>query len=148
MARGILNYTTKVTVERTVTEIHKLLAGHGARAVQTEYGDGEAIGLAFTIPTKFGERAYFLPVNVDGVQAVLVAEWKRGKVERRYASREHARSVAWRIAKDWLDAQLAVVRAGLVEIEQVMLPYMETPGGKSLYEALIEQHLALPEGRP
>jgi hypothetical protein len=46
----LLNYTTKVSIEKTVGEIHKCLATHGANAILSEYDDkGKVIALSFNI---------------------------------------------------------------------------------------------------
>jgi hypothetical protein len=59
--------------------------------------------------------------------------------------------VAWRIVKDWLEVQLAMVQAGLVKFEQVFLPYAQDPKtGQTVYEQLKEKQfssLALTEGK-
>ena len=70
---------------------------------------------------------------------------RRGPV----AGREAAR-VAWRIIKDWLEAQLALVSAELADLEQVFLPYAQNGAGVTLYEALKAGQfngLALPSTR-
>jgi hypothetical protein len=38
-----------------------------------------------------------------------------------YSSREHAARVAWRVIKDWLEANLALIAAQMATIDQVML---------------------------
>ena len=52
--------------------------------------------------------------------------------------------MAWRILKDWIEAQLAIVQAGLVTIDEVMLPYLRMSADKTLYAVMREQRLALP----
>jgi hypothetical protein len=51
--------------------------------------------------------------------------------------------VAWRIAKDWLEAQLAILQSEMVSIDQVMLPYLHVDGDKTLYQAYAERENAL-----
>lgn len=126
----ILNYTTSVPVDRTVGEIHKVLAKAGAAAIQSEYGlDGEIIAIRFKIVVDGGDIYYALPVDVDGVAAAL-------KADRQFRDRKQAARVAWRIAKDWVEAQMALVQARMAQLPQVFLPYMQTDNGKTVYERL------------
>lgn len=140
---ALLNYTTTVNVDRTVAELQKILAAAGAKSVQIDYAANVPTAVAFFIETSFGERAYVLPANVDGVWQTLVQQNRRGKVPQRFTTKEQAARVAWRIIKDWTAAQMAIIEAGMVTLDQVMLPYMQV-GQQSLYEALKESKLALP----
>jgi hypothetical protein len=81
---------------------------------------------------------YFrLPVNWQAIQSTLVdIQRKNTKLERQIAEQEHAVDVAWRVIKDWVEAQLALIEANQVTIEQVFLPYAITAEGKTLYEQI------------
>lgn len=139
----LLNYTTSVPVNRTMGQVQALLVEAGARRIMTEYDDvGRATGVAFTVATAHGERSFLLPVIADRVQAVLARE----RVQPRYQTPEHAERVAWRIVKDWLEAQLAIIRTEMVTLDQVMLPYMASPDGRTMYELYRDRQLALPAG--
>lgn len=148
---GILNYTTKLPVEKTVTQIHELLAKHGAKSVRTDYEDGRPAALLFLIGTEFGDQSFRLPANVKGVYGVLVRQWESGKLRtlsRRQLTVQHAERVAWRITKDWLEAQMAIVEASIATIDQVMLPYLQLDGGqRTLYEAVKAGRYELPAAR-
>lgn len=138
----ILNYTTSVPASRSIGQIQQLLVKGGARALMSEYDDqGLASGISFMVETPFGQRAFRLPVNKDKVRAVLL----RQRVQPRFQSEEHAERVAWRILKDWVEAQLAIVETEMVSLDQVMLPYMNVNGkGQTLYELVVDNQLALP----
>jgi hypothetical protein len=139
----LLNYTTTVAVSRTIGQVQALLVEAGARRIMTEYDDvGHATGVAFTIQTVSGDRSFSLPVTAGRVQAVL----QRERVQPRYATPEHAERVAWRIVKDWLEAQLAIIHTEMVTLDQVMLPYMVSEGGRTMYELYRDSQLALPAG--
>jgi hypothetical protein len=47
---------------------------------------------------------------------------------------DHARNVAWRVVKDWVEAQLAIIETRMVTTAQVFLPYAVTANGQTLYE--------------
>ena len=83
------------------------------------------------------------------MQRYLVAAERAGdfassrKARGTYTTREHAERVAWRVVKDWLEAQLGMVAAELASLDEVMLPYRQVEG-RSLYQLVSEQTLALP----
>ena len=52
--------------------------------------------------------------------------------------------ISWRILKDWIEAQLALIETEMVSLDQVLLPYMTTDTGHSVYEVLVERRFALP----
>ena len=138
----IANYSTTVTAMKSMGEIQSILVSHGAKAIMTNYtDDGEPESLTFLVNTQFGENPYRLPANVAKVQAVLNNQRIRKSVPHDMAVR-----VAWRILKDWVRAQMAILETEMVSIEQVFLPYMETENGKTLYEVMVDRHLALPSG--
>jgi hypothetical protein len=140
----LMNYSTTVPVARSVAQIHGLLVEAGARQIGTDYDQtGNPVGVMFVTETPAGPRGFAVPINATRVQAVL----EREKVDRRFRTFEHAQRVAWRIVKDWLDAQLAIIRTEMVTLDQVMLPYMKAgPKGETVYELLRDQQLALPTG--
>lgn len=115
----ILNFTTTITPEKSVGEIGAKLAKAGAKTVSTVFEAGAPTGVHFTINTQFGERSFTLPTNPEGVYQAL-----RKSAPPRYRSRDQAQRVAWRILKDWIEAQLALIEAGMSTLDEVMLPYM------------------------
>ena len=132
--KGPLNYTTSVPIHQTMAECQSILAKAGAATVSVHYEDGEPAGLSFSLKTPHGVRNFTLPVNVDGMQAVLrkaaapggslqALHTTRAKLDH-YVSREHAANVAWRVVKDWLEANLALIAAQMATIDEVMLPYL------------------------
>jgi hypothetical protein len=145
---ALLNYTTTIDVEKTHGEICRLLAKHGAKSVLSEFDkSGDPSAVSFLIDTPFGERGFRLPANIDAVFQTLTKQWGKGQVQRRFVTHEQAARVGWRIVKDWLEAQMAIVETQMVTFTQVMLPYMVTDQGQTVYEALESRNLALPSGR-
>jgi hypothetical protein len=151
-----LNYTTAIPATQTAGECQAILAMAGAASVSVRYEDGQPSGLAFTLKTPHGERAFTLPVNIDGVQRVLAQAERDGlfatarKRAGTYSSREHATRVAWRVAKDWLEAVLALIAAKMAPIDEVMLGYLVVnDSGKTLYQSYRErEQAALEAGSP
>lgn len=116
----ILNYTTKIRPEKTVGEIQRILGR--CKAVDTvtvEYGKGEPSAILFAI-TVAGTPVHFrLPRNAHGVYTALI----RDRAPRVLCNQQHAEGVAWRIVKDWVEAQLALVDANQAQMAEVFLPY-------------------------
>lgn len=146
---AIKNYTTAVPVVKTISEIHIMLAEHGARKIMFDYdGSSKVRAVCFSILTPSGEQGIRLPSNVDRVQEVLKQQRSNPRVKNRSSidfSYEQAERVAWRIVRDWLAAQLAILETEMVEIQQVFLPYFVNRSGQTLYEAYAAGQLLLPE---
>jgi hypothetical protein len=137
----IKDYTTTVPALRTVGQIQDILAKAGAAQILAEYNAGRVVGLTFTVNTATGPQAFTLPARPDLVRAVLL----RQRVQPRYATEEHAECVAWRIIKDWIEAQLAIIQTEMVTLDQVMLPYMRTANGSTMYQRYLQHGQALLE---
>ena len=142
----IANYTTEVPAMRSVGEIQGILVGHGARAIMIDY-DGEVpVALAFVIKTTQGELPFRLPANVKQVEKILLnmrarppETWHSDYEKVMDRIRKQSARVAWRIIKDWVRAQMAILDTEMVKVEQVFLPYLDVGGGKTLYDAMSER---------
>lgn len=126
----MLNYTTTIAAEKTASEIGTILAKGGAASVSTMFEDGKPIGVGFSLKTPHGPRFFELPVNIDGVQAALKADRRTSARQR---ERDQAERTAWRVTKDWISAQVALVEAQMASLDEVMLPYLLTPSGQTVY---------------
>jgi hypothetical protein len=129
---SILNYTTSINCERTISDIMKCLVKHGATKIVSDYDeDGIPSALTFCLKINITLVAFSLPANYQGV---LNAMKNDHKIPKRMCTKEQALKVSWRIVKDWVEAQMAIVDAQLAEIAEVFLPYAVTPSGNTLYE--------------
>lgn len=139
----IANYSTSVDALKSVGEIQGILVGHGATEILIGYAQDKTIkSLSFMVETPHGLLPFRMPVNALAVQKVLEEQG----VDPRYRTYEHAVRVAWRITKDWVRAQMALLETEMVKLEQVFLPYMMAGKDKTLYEAMKDKHFYLPEG--
>lgn len=129
----ILNYTTKIETRRTATEIADILADVGAQGVLIEYDkERQPVALTFRIEVESRLVAFRLPSKWLGVYNLLC---KDRKVERKFKSQDQAKRVAWRIIKNWTEAQLAIVQAQAAELAEVFLPYAVNPHtDRTLYD--------------
>jgi hypothetical protein len=127
---AILNYTTSISAERTVMEITSILVKAKASAVMSEYDNGVISRLSFKVTTIHGEHAFQLPANIEGVFNAIKRE---SNVRSKYKTRDQAARVAWRIIKDWVEAQIAIIEADLATLPQVFLPYMQIGANETVY---------------
>lgn len=133
----ILNYTTKVDIYTTLGQIQGQLVKHGAKKILQDYDENGSISaLSFMIETPNGPRGVKLPANVDAVHQVLLKQ----KVK---CDREQAERVAWRILKDWIEAQMAILESQMVQMEEIFLPYMLTGTGQTVFEQYQNNQLLL-----
>jgi tRNA nucleotidyltransferase/poly(A) polymerase len=143
----LLNYTTKISPEKTVGEIEKILVAHGARAFLKEIDDdGFVKALAFKVNTPHGDLGFRLPIDAEATLRVMEKQARAGKLPKYLANEAQARRTAWRIVKDWIEAQMAILETEMVRMEQIFLPYLVTPGGRTLYEGMVESKFLLKEG--
>ena len=128
----ISRYTTDVRADRTLAEISKMLVENHALAILTEYNtDREPRAISFRIQTEYGLIAFQLPARIEAVAKILAMNHRQTKPQ---TIREQAMRTAWRIVRDWLEAQLAMVQAGLVSTVEIFLPYAQDAQGRTFYE--------------
>jgi hypothetical protein len=139
---GLLNYTTKVPVITTIAQIQQILVKHGATDTLTQFSNGRVRALSFKVSTPQGPIAITLPVDVQATQRVL-----RRTAPRTYWGEDHARNVAWRIIKDWVEAQMAILDTEMVTMAEIFLPYVVTNDGRTVFQRLQETQFQLPERR-
>lgn len=125
---AIKNYTTKVDVYTSIGEIQGALAKFGAKKVMVDYEKGKPISVTFALEGTFGLKGFYIPAPVEGTLRVF-------QKQKLKASPEQAEMTAWRNARDWVLAQLALVECCDVPVEQVFLPYLTNRDGQTLYEA-------------
>jgi hypothetical protein len=138
----ILNYTTTIKVEKTIGEIQGMLAKAGAQAVLMEYGpEGLISCISFRIEYNGAMVSFRLPAQLDPIYVILQRDHR---VERKYKTQEQAARVAWRIIKDWIAAQLAIVEAEQCEMVEVFLPFAQNERtGETLFSTLSKTRFAL-----
>lgn len=136
----IKNYTSMVGVYTSLGKIQGALASHGARQIMVDYdGAGQPVGVTFAIEKPVGRRGFALPANIDGVMAVF----QRQKVK---ANREQAAKTGWANLRDWVLAQMAIVEAGMAQMDEVFLPYLTDGRGNTVFSLYQCGRLALGAG--
>lgn len=147
-----VKYSTTISASQTAAEMQALLAQHGARRISIDY-DQEAVPCAieFTLETPHGQRSFALPAEADRMEQLLAREEAAGRLKAgsraERTSRAQAERVAWRVMKTWLEAQLALVDAALIDMDQALFPFLKAAPDKTLFEVYREREsLALGGG--
>jgi hypothetical protein len=133
---ALKNYTTKVPANRSIMEIQEMLQKHGAAGVLTEYekDTGRIAAISFRINVAGQDWFFKLPMRWREAQKAMIAEDNR----RAYNDEDYCYRVAWRITRDWVDVQMALVDLKTAELQQIFLPYTVMPTGQTLYETIID----------
>jgi len=135
--------TTEIPVERTAGEITSLLVKNGARKIRIEYDQaGAPVGVEFDLqieglPLPF---RYRLAVQTDALFKAF--QKRRANPNNRYSGpeyeakdRAHGQRTAWRQLFRWLEAQFALVTAGMAKPQQLLLPFvLDATGAQTLFE--------------
>lgn len=149
---AILNYTTSVPAQNSIGEITSLLVRKGAQSITQEYyEDGRVKSVSFTMRVGIIPVRFELPANTSGVLSVMLKDKPynsrtRGTRDQYiYTMKQQAERVTWRILKDWVEAQMALIESGQAEPAQVFMPYATEKSGQTMYQIWTEQtQLALP----
>jgi hypothetical protein len=107
-----------------------MLSKAGATKIIIDNKDGLPSGLTFCIIWRTNMTAFALPCNSEGV---LRAMKNNSRVPKNLRSQEQALRVSWRILKEWIAAQLAIVEAELCQLPEVFLPYAVTKDGDTMF---------------
>src|SRR5262249_14110595 len=116
--------STEIPVERTAGEITSILIAAGARHVGTDYDEhGHLTGMHFVLLINSVPHPFKLPVRTASVKKIFkdrriqTMKWRASEFEAKDA--EQAERVAWRQLLRWVQAQLAMVDAGMVKTREV-----------------------------
>jgi hypothetical protein len=141
----IKNYTTEISAMKSIGEIQGCLVAHGARSIMINYDENrEPVSLSFLISIKGKDMPFQLPANIKKVEAILGKHKRLVNQEKLHAQ---ASRVVWRILKDWVTSQMAILETEMVTLDQIFLSYMEIKEGKTLYQVLESRGFYLTEGK-
>jgi hypothetical protein len=98
----------------------------------------------FLIQVKDNPVSFRLPSRWQGVHLALLRD---AKVPKQFKTEEQARRVAWRIVKNWVEAQMALIEAGLAMPAEVFLPYAVTNNGQTIYQVFENDKRLLGAGK-
>lgn len=139
----ILNYTTKIDCWQTVGEIQQILAKTGASHFSTRNENGVPVACTFSVDYLNSPLNFTLPVNFKGVLKKITATPEISRNASRKSGlkddmQRQALNVGWRILKDWIESQCAIVEAELATIETVFMQYLVIDAtGQTLAEKML-----------
>lgn len=144
----ILNYSTEVPPHRTIAEITSLLQRKGARSItQDFYDDGRVKAVSFILAIGGMPTRFTLSANTTGVAGVMLKDKPYNSARQRSSRNDYeakirakAEWIAWRIVKDWMEAQMALIESGQAEMGQVFFPYVTEQSGRTIYELFVENN--------
>lgn len=144
---ALKGYTTTVPASKSVDEITDMLRAHGARSITTDFERTVPVAVEFSLDTPHGLAWFRLPARVDRVLAVLMTQYRAKQLRSQSGipTRAQAERVAWRIIRDWVAAQLALIDTDLVDATEILLPYMLTDqAGTTVYDRMLATKFLAP----
>ncbi|MBA2287520.1 MAG: hypothetical protein H0W02_18760 [Ktedonobacteraceae bacterium] len=142
------NYRSDASLSAIFEAIRLTLASHKAKRISFDYDDaGQATSIQFVLEVHGTALTFRLPARFENVER-LVAESNRsaGRSQKGDALRDQAMRTTWANIRDWLSAQMALIDAGMVQTEEVFLPYLLNEAGQTYFE-VFQERLALPAPR-
>jgi hypothetical protein len=131
--------TTKKEPEETISEIQILLAKYGLRNLMMNYDmDGNVEAVSFTISEN--KTPYLLPSRY---KPLLKLANERNTKYIKPKDELQCRRVAWRQVYRWIESQLAMVKIGMVEMEEIFLPYMMVDRNRTIFNLIQEKGIGL-----
>lgn len=131
----IKNYTSGVSVDRTIARIETLLADAGAKAIGKNYLAGQLESLTFQLEINGQDMLIRLPSNPHAVFEALRKNVKRPRTGTIDKLREQSARTAWKLQQDWLEIELTKMYLGQTEPMQAFLSYI-WDGKQTFYSAL------------
>jgi hypothetical protein len=136
---AILNYTTTIDPEQTISEIQRMLTKHGVTAMMTEYEGSSVSAVSFKISVEGRPMGFKLPCNWRAVREVFRQQGITTTKHKDKNLDNQAIRTSWRVIKDWIEAQLALVDINMVTIPQIFLPYAIMRDGRTLSEKINDE---------
>ncbi len=122
---NLKNYTSTVSVDRSLSQIEHRLVSAGARHIARSYDpDGNLIGIMFQIEVNTLPMTFKLPAKWDVCFKVFMNEVRRPKPTTERTKRDQAQRTAWKILADWVDIQVTLIKLEQAEFIEVFLPYI------------------------
>lgn len=136
----IKNYLSRSPISNIFSDIEKTLSSHGAKQVTRDYDNGRIVAISFIVATPSGDLKVKLPARTDRVEQIFENEGIRYKPDQPYRT-------AWATLRDWVAAQMALLELEMVKMEEIFLPYVMDPNGKTFFEFSQERGFKLPSGK-
>lgn len=130
------------TSTQTFDVIQKTLATHKARRITFDYDEkGKVTAVEFFLEIKGEMFPFRLPARIKNVEKIMY-----GSVSLSESQKAQAYRTAWANVRDWISAQCAMIDTGMVEAQEVFLPYLIGNQGHTFYEEMVSHQFLLPSG--
>lgn len=138
------NYTTNIDSSKSIAEIIDFIVEVGATDISQSFIKKECNAIKFIIPHNGESIIYKLSANPDAAYHILKKQRKRINSEIEEKLRKQAFKTAWRILRDWVYAQCALIQLGQASPMQLFLSYaFDDQMGTTIYERIEEGGLKL-----
>ena len=138
------NYTTNIESSKSISEIIDFIVDVGATDISQSYENKECVAIRFIITERGQSIIYKLTANPDAAYQILIRERKRINTAVREKVMKQAYKTAWRILRDWIHAQCALIQLGQATPVQLFLSYAYDPSTNStVYDRLQSGDLKL-----
>ena len=133
-------YTTDVDAEKTAREMQQILAQSDARRVAMDFdAEGRPTRLHFVLQLNNQPLPFQIEPDVQGMRKAL----NEDDDTPGHFDVEHARRVAWRIWKEWLNSVLAFRKTRQAGLDQLLLGFGITNDGRTVHERLLDDRKLL-----
>jgi len=148
--KGVKNYTTTISVNKTINEIELLLTRYGAKKILKEYDDnGEITHLTFMIKYNgLQVPAGFIPIRLpshpEKIVAILNEKADTGDIPKKFKNdKAQANRIMWRVILDWVDSQMTMIEIGQRTLLEIFFADVCAvgPNKETLYEKLTGEGL-------
>lgn len=147
--KNLKNYTSTVPASRSIMNIEKCLVDHGAKQIARTYEGGVVTGIKFVMDLDGRDVVFSLPAKVDNCKQVFISQ-RVNEISDAGMKRilEQAERTAWRIIRDWIEIQMAMIDLEQIEMAEVFLAYVFNPQtNQTFFEMMKEDKFkALPGG--
>ena len=112
-----------------------MLQKNGASGILMEYekGTGRVESLLFKIDFEGRPMGFRLPIRWREAKRTLVAQG----VTRAKGDDDYCYRVAWRIVRNWLEQQMAILALEMADLAEIFLPYSVSNNGQTFYQNIL-----------
>ena len=142
------NYLSESSMSNIMEAIRRSLAEGGARRISFDYDElGKANEITFKLPVGPQLATFRLPARMEAIGPLLKESYRIAgrSCPTGDAFTEQVERVAWANIRDWLSAQIALIRAAMVKPEEIFFPYL-LDGEQTYFERFEQQFALLPPG--
>ena len=136
MSKNIKNYTSSVSVERTISAIEQELVKIGVTHIEKRYENGLPTAIMFSIMFKTEILCFKVPVNPEAAYDIIKSIPGYKSKSKDWLKAQSYRT-AWRIVLNWVEVQVAMVQLRQADAMEVFLPYAyDQSSNTTLFEKL------------